>query len=25
MKKGIETIVVDNTNVKLWEMKNYVL
>lgn len=25
MKQGIPTIVVDNTNMKLWEMKKYVI
>ena len=25
MKKGTNLIVIDNTNIKLWEMKKYVL
>lgn len=25
MKKGDPLIIIDNTNIKLWEMKNYVL
>ena len=25
MKDGVKLIVIDNTNIKLWEMKKYVL
>jgi len=25
MKKGVSPVVVDNTNIKLWEMKKYII